>query len=379
LWLILISAVTNSTTYVEFQKVKDAFVDKVSSVASRIFKFIKTSVLYPFRLLGSKTFTIPGLLYRLPQAIRDKINGSPTWATDLFCTKGYHQFTYHNLSAQEAKTHLVYAAATSAIHKNEMRWMEPYGYTRMDLSGIELGLEKKEGVFFDRSCGLKFSLYEKDDDVIIVFGAVSSHHSQFSIHEWKEANWVGLKMQLAVVGDLIAGSPDLYKQANRAIKSLLAIDVMQDKKVTLCGQSLGGSIASYVSLRQSVKAYALNAVPLGAGLQKKVGEANLRNSEEYLTQISASGDYPSDVPTVFKVLDVVANAFGLRTPGNFGKRLRVPSLYSGIQATHSHILASMVAKADPSFTELCRNMASSDKTVMRKATKDLAIALHHIG
>ncbi len=371
----MVSSVNNSNVIAP-PTFREAFTNKVSSVVYPIFKAIKNSLMYPFRLLGSKTFTIPGLLIRLPKAIIDKIRGVPTWKTDLLCNKGYHQFTYHNLSQHEVKEYLVYAAATAAIHKNDGRWMSPFGYQPMSVDAIDLGLDKKDGVFFDPSIGLKFSLYEKEDKVIVIFGAVSSHHSQFSIHEKNKAAWLSVKMQMAVVGDIIAGRPSLYTSADKAIRKLASSDAMKNKKIVLCGQSLGGSIASYVSLRQGLTAFALNSVPLGAGLQKKIGDYKLQQAENYLTQISASGDYPSDVPRVFKVLDSIANAFGLRTPGNFGKRLRVPSLYSSISATHSYILGSMLVKANPDLSSICQDMASSNRQTSKSGTKAVAESLH---
>lgn len=334
--------------------------DKILNVAYKVLKAIQTVLSFPLRIVGSKSVSLAGMIRG--QSIKD-------------ATRGYQQFSYHSLTQEETKKHLVYASLAAAIHKNNSRWMEPFGYTPMQVGTFNTDLEKSGSVLFNRTTGLKITLYEKGDEVLIAFGALNSQASQFSDNERKKCSLLGNKMKLAAISNLLAGRPALYTNADYHMIELLKDPALQNKKITLCGQCLGGSIASYVALRQHIPAVCLNTFPLGAGLQQKIGTENLQNADKLVTHISSRGDFFSDLPVVVKALDATVNFLGIRTPGNFGKRMRVDSIYTSPSKNHSNILGAMIAKAQPELLIPCQNMISTNHDVAREALKTVVNGL----
>lgn len=309
---------------------------------------------FPTRLLGSKTFSIPGILLRLPKLLFDPSS---------FCQSGYHRFNHRHLSPNEAKDYIIYASAAAAVHGNNSAWLEPFHFTPVSAD--------KNGFYFDKETGLKAIVYEKDQELLITFGALGSQKSQFSESEAKLSQNLERKVQLSAFASLLGARPDLYEKADAFIETVKATPYFQNKKITLCGQCLGGSIASYVSLRQQIPSYCLNTFALGPGLQTKIGEKNLRAADRFVTHISVENDYFSEPRTFVRIVDLVLNTLGLRTAGHFGKRCIVGAIHQNSRVNHRDIYGCLVAAWKRELLPDCLRMNAKDHTEAKAAREQI--------
>lgn len=347
---------------------------------SPISKALHTVITYPLRLLGSKNFSIPGLLFRLPQIIYSHLSHTNTQSlyNDLFCPAGYHRFEKQTINQEEAKNYLPFASACATVHANNPAWVKSFGYTPVpceQFGQIGTDLEKKEFVFFDKSTGLKVVVLKKEDEFIVVFGALGSHNSQFSKEENSNSKSIQRSVITHAIGSLVGTRPELYKKAEKFISELTQSELCKNKKMTLCGQCLGGSVASYVSLRLEIPAICLNTFPLGPGLQRKIDTEKLQNADKWLTHVSANNDYFSDLPKFVLITDLFLSSLGLRTAGNFGKKLVVDSIFSNPFENHNCIYGALAAKWRPDFTSLCLNMMAKNREQASCAKEQLLQAV----
>ena len=246
---------------------------------------------------------------------------------------------------------------------------------------VGVGLQSKDSVLFDPDTGLKIAIYQKGVDVIVTFGAAGYHASQFKKNEEEKAEAVKDKIIKSAVANLFGMRPALYTKADKFVKALLDSDQFKDKRVAVVGQSVGGTIASYVSLRQQIPGFALNAIPLGCGLQTKIGERNLRNADQFLTHIISKGDIFSDLPVIVGVVDAVVSSLGFRMPGNFGTKHHIPSIYKSIMDNHTFVIGSLIAQAFPKEKEIqkkCFDIASEDAKTKRAAKNFIAMNLEKL-
>jgi len=80
---------------------------------------------------------------------------------------------------------------------------------------------------------------------------------------------------------------------------------------------------------------------LGAGLQYDIGTSALNCADEFITHISAKGDFVSDLYKVHFV-DFILQMALLRSPGNFGKRFTIPTAYKKSIETHEYPFGSLM-------------------------------------
>ncbi len=322
---------------------------KIGEIAKMALKCIAKIILFPLRYFGGKTWSLPGLILRFPcVTIRHLFfkNLSNTYMEDLF-GKGYQRFGQHTLSPDEAKPYLKYVCAVAAVHSCQPEWIEPFGYKTISPNTVVkksidfLGdLEAHKFCFFDPKTGLKISLFEKENQVIVAFGALSSGASE--IEGVAKQKKMERTLLASGIVNITGGTSFLYEEADRFFTQLKTLPSLKDKKITVSGQCLGGSIASFLSLKHQVTGVCVNSLPLGAGLQRQIGVKKLMCADKYLTHISAKGDYMSHLPTSVGVVDAVANFIGLKTPGNFGRKFLIPTAYKKASDTHYFILGSMM-------------------------------------
>lgn len=271
----------------------------------------------------------------------------------------YH-FEMEKLTPEQTMPHLRYMSQAGYAHTPKRDLIEPFGYEPVDPESIGLNLSdlpgkveilegsvtnnktkettKTEKCFVDRNTGLKIivSVNPETKEIVLSFGDMNS-----LIPELKKDSRKAQRLhQQAVLGNF-GGISELYKQAD-AVASKIVDAMLQDPEykdftVKLVGQSLGGSLAQFVGLRNGIESMCYNAVPLGSGHQELIGDEKLKQADQIITHLSAETDYASD-PQGIGTLDFLLSASGVRTPGNFGKRGSIPTAYPGMtemQKTHA--------------------------------------------
>ena len=302
---------------------------KISQIAKKIFAFIQTLFLFPLRYFGSKTWSIPGLLYRIA-------SGKPI----SFKEKGYH-FEYENLSSPIE--YLPHASMTHYAHKTEADWIAPFGYKPVHPTNLNLQdpeVESRELCFFNPQTGLKVILAEKEDKIAVIFGALSSSNHELQNNPKQNAK-IQKNLQAACVFNIAGTVPAIYQEAFSFSAKLLHHSYFQNKQITFVGSSFGGSLAAFVALKHERPAVCINGLQLGAGLQQEIGDKTLEKADKYITHIFMNNDYLND-PPLLSTIDKIFSRAGIRMPGNFGKRYKISTPYKSYKQIHSFIFGSFI-------------------------------------
>lgn len=328
----MLSIITTSTHSPYLQPFKEQclrVIEKIAAIAKAIFRYF-----------GSKTWSLPGLCFRLPYlTIKHLLSPSDSLSKKLFGS-GYTRFGQKTLSAEQLSTYLPYVFSnTAAINYKDKEWLAGSGAIRFDLSSLQLKgtlpgqLQAGKNNFFDEQSGLRISLFKKGTEVIVVFDARPVGNL---------GKYTNSRRNRAIADNFMGLVPDLHKQAVDAIEVLLPSLAVHTNNITLCGQCLGGSIASYVGLKKQLKAICLNSLPLGVGLQQDVNDS-LTEADRYVTHISTETDRVSHLHWIIGALDAMVNFLGIRTPGNFGKKYVIPTAYAPYSSdTHEFFAGSVM-------------------------------------
>lgn len=347
----------------------------VQSVALAVFQSIAYCVTFPLRYMGSKTWSLPGVVLRTPYVLFKKALGllppTTTVKDEIFCSK-HRQSTPTMLSVEEAQKHLPFLAAAGFAHSsNADTWVKPLGYTPIvpkDLNIQDAHVETREACFFDPQSGLKIVLAQKEDTVLIAFGTIGAYisetpdqakyHKKMSRHMNIQAikNWAGIDIAIA-------------DQAAAFFEKLTATPALKDKKIIFVGHCFGGMLAQFLSLKYRKKSYCYNCLHLGPGLQWKLGDKALENAEDYVTQVFAKGDFLHDVRGR-TLVDRGLSLLGLRTRGHFGKRYFVPSHCTKTQDIHSYIIGSVMQHMGLHNRTVPSTMTSEELAVFNASTQD---------
>lgn len=319
---------------------------KVAMVANRCFSTIYLILSFPLRYFGSKSCSIFTPLLSIPRMIQrlwSRKKDSPS----LF-PKSHYQYTpERELKAKESSYFFKYQAACCGVHKSDPHWIQPFyqkvitpAELALDLSSIRGHIQGKEHVFFDPTTGLKAMISFEGEEAIIAFGAIGAGSSELSCQ--KEKSDLDRKLHLISFSNLMGCKPFIYKQAEEFFKKIIQSPQLNNKKVVLTGQCFGASIASYIGLRQSVQTICFNSLALGVGLQWAIGDDKLRKAHHCITHLSVKNDWASDCRWMSPI-DYALNLIGVRTPGIFGRRFRIPSAYRSFNETHRYVLGSLMS------------------------------------
>jgi hypothetical protein len=310
---------------------------KVYQVFKIFLNIVKGIVSFPIRYLGSKTWSLPGLIIKIPFSL---FKNQP-----FFDKKSYHYGTQKKLTAIELKPYLKYAATSAASFKNDPKWLEGlninfhcFSLNEIDLKNIPGKIIIQNAVLFDPDSGLKVLVAENENEVIVSFGARDSLSTEIDIKCQKQIK--DDQFNTAAL-NLLGANSAIYEQASAVITALQKSEKLKNKQWVLVGQSFGGGLAQYVGIKKQIRTVCFNSIALGAGLQKNLGDSLLAQSDEFITHISAENDILSDFPFI-NVIDRFFSLIGIRTPGNFGQRFSIPSAYSSIKGTHNYILGSIM-------------------------------------
>lgn len=315
-------------------------IGRIYSCCKEIFLKIKNVICFPLRYLGSKTWSLPGIVMRLPAVLLFGWH-KPTSLSEQLFGKGYN---YHSeeLTPEETKPFLRNACIASSIavasnakmpRRMEEEWLDPYGLQilspelmSIDLARLSGSIEVNDKRFLDRNSGLKMVIVINNDEAIVTFGAAGAAQNEF-VNAKDNPSWIKLEKHIwngVIWPNLFGASPAIYKQAEELYVAIKDHPALQGKKVTLAGHCLGGSLASYIGIKHQVPVNGFNTLAFGAGIQKEIGDDKLRQADNYVTHISISKDFISDCPNS-PAIDRMINLLGIRTPGNFGKHFTVPA------------------------------------------------------
>lgn len=293
------------------------------------------------RYCGSKTWSICGLAARLGKA---KNEPDADKAKEILYGKGYH-FS-HQKVLTPAKTHKYVrnAFAASTLQRDcDTELNRRYHLTVVDprTLGIDFRmipgrLEANNRRIFDPHSAVKVMIFTTPDEVLFSFGAVGSLRPEFSDNQlWQRVTLEARTWTVTIIGNLVGRIPPFYDQGEKLFFAVKDHPLFQGKRVTLIGHSMGGSLACYIGLRNQIQVQAFNSLALGAGLQQVIGDDTLKQAEDVIKHISIRGDAASDFPGIV-FIDRVLSHIGLRTPGNFGRRVVAPSAYHPLDMAKTH-------------------------------------------
>lgn len=315
----------------------DDIVEKVCCFANDLFDLMREAFYMPFCILGSKHFSILGVLARLPQCIYEAINKRSLegFAKRLFSLdSNYSYFAEREASKKEVKDVLGFAAISSYIQNDNLSWITPFGYKECniaefcpDIASVSSDFEIVKGCLISRATGLKIRLLKTTQGYCVTFGALSSliktldsnsivHHAALCIDTGKQAvlNTVGIRAKI-------------YKTAEKAFQCLLASKKLKGANIQLTGNCFGACLASYLGIKFEKKAVCFNTLALGVALQADLGEEKLNKASDFVTNFIGKTDFIADLPLPFTLFDYVTNTIGIKTAGIFGQKFYVKSPY----------------------------------------------------
>jgi hypothetical protein len=129
-------------------------------------------------------------------------------------------------------------------------------------------------------------------------------------------------------------TPKSYSQASRLTTMVashleeLNKQMPEDRKLTLSlsGHSMGGAMATYAALRNGVPATVINPLRLGIGTRAKVGERNIKNAPNLVTEVVVQGDWVADSKHAKHIYNRKARLISGGSPSDgIGRRFMVPA------------------------------------------------------
>lgn len=351
------------------------FAKKVIQIAIESKAKTSTAILEGINLSPHFTVEQKAELSKITQKIAVE-NGQPEGEFKQI-KKGGQDYSWVELTREEASKRVRYAAAAScAIRgenlnallyaddrvgvifkkvKPEDRFMYEHRLQELSKDGALVDINdelKSEGTlsdikvnsdldnvpgYYDPTTGLKFVILSESgsNNLTISFGPALSEIDKTN----KDLNSNFNKTQLKVSATQLLGAeiPDAYKQAAKIVEKIK--EKYPDKNVILTGYCFGGSLAQYAGLKHGVETHCFNGLPLGAALQKDIGDEKLNKADELVTQVSVRNEWASDMHGI-GYIDRFLMTLGFKTPANFGKRYVIPPAQSGYSSHERHMKIS---------------------------------------
>lgn len=321
--------------------------ERVGNSASQSWSHIKQAVCFPLRYLGSKTWSVPGLIAKAPILLLEKTcsTNSAHPHAPLF-SSGYH-YQPQPASLEISQKYLSDAYIAAAVYDCDCSHFDRLGLTllnpqelNINLSQLPGNIEANDKRFVDLTTGFKMMIVEYANEIIMAFGALASAPRELADVPEDE---IALRNKLwvsVVIAELAGLTPILYEQAEAMFLEIQKHERISVKQIRLVGHSMGASQASFIGLRNQIKASCFNSLALGPSLQKAIGADRLRAADQYITHLSVHGDFFSDPPCM-TLLDRFIGLVGLRTPGNFGNHFRIPSTLQSQSEIHNNFVGAI--------------------------------------
>lgn len=317
----------------------ELWVNKIAVAVINTLSYLSSCVT---RYIGSKSFSIWGVSYRLCSHIAHKIfDSSYNKSLDKALFFDHYQFLHTPATKKKAKSFIEASSCCTFVQSSDKKWVEKLELNVIDPKSLDLqmdGIKCCDGYILDVESGLKIALCEKNGKVYISYSAKrAAYPGAESLNESKD--YIAVENS-AIVSNLVGGKPARYLRGIVITKALLNSSFMQGKQVHLTGQCFGGSVAQAAALTFGVKATLFNTFAMGAGIQQLVGDKNILKAKKLITHVSAKSDYVSQ-PWYIKPFDYTLGFLGIRTAGNFGKKFSIPTAYTDTAETHKYFLGSL--------------------------------------
>lgn len=321
-----------------------------------------------FQYFGSKILSLPQVIF-----------GRIFSLFGLQSRKKITDYQWSFLSEEKSIKHLknnLYRYIMAAVPKSQKEaWISPFTFKISDLSSLNLNLSEIKGSieinnnsFVDYTTGLNATIASSpnNNELLVGFGAADSliHHPNFPLER-------EFKLLCGAAFGFIGGKPLIYEQADKLIAALK--EKFPEKKIILSGTCLGGSLAQYAALKNDVKAYCINSLALGPRLQAEISDENLKKAQKNIRHITIENDLFDDRPWITQIDRIVNFLFDLCTPGNFGKRFRIPCLYNSMLYDHNYPLDSFIKVLNPAHT-----VQANNKIKRRKALEVYSECIHEL-
>lgn len=255
---------------------------------------------------------------------------------------GYQRFDFIPISKSEALDFHKYLKAYMTVYSDDAMWLNGTDYEVFVPPTIPEGMEKRSFSLLDPKSAIKVSLLRNKTHLVFAFGGCRAVH-KLSPTLLARFFTQG-KMISTFVLNLLGFKPYAYERANQIFLELLVEatrGLPGDTKVELVGTCLSASLVSYIGLKNHVRSYCINALPIGAGIQQQLGDTALESANTWITHIQVEGDIVADCPHYIGKIDALLEKLGLRTPGNFGKKYRMPGAYENKLKAHNFAMGSL--------------------------------------
>jgi hypothetical protein len=334
-----------------FTSIPQKIISSITDLLRKITDIFHQAIVFPTRYFGSKSGTIT------LQGCQLKIGAK----------EGYH-LVLTPLSKQETRSYVRYAATTAAVVENDDAWTTPFGYTCLSPLALSINpsllppnIQATNECFFDRSNGLKVTLFHNpnNNEIVICFGAIGS--STHELGSTKENSWLICKQYTQMFFSGIGAKMSIFEEARQLSKAI--INACPTRNVKLVGMCMGGALAQYVGLQTETKAICFNSLAIGAGLQQAIGDGKLALADRYITHISCKEDWASGEHKFLTLIDRLFCAIGIRTPGNFGHHYSIPSApeYKTMYQIHTYLFGSVASHLGYHYRTLPSEMSVVDR------------------
>lgn len=244
------------------------------------------------------------------------------------------------LSKSDARRWFPYVGASCTSFNNDELWIREFGLSllspnQQSISSSSPTLKAHDKCFFDRNSGLKISLVEGKEEIIVAFGAMGSAKTEVPLDQADAATEI---QKNAAQSNLLGYSCDIYEQAAKFVAELSKMERFHNKKIVLCGQSLGGSLAQYAALKTQFTSYCFNPIPLGSAQIARLDKKQVVQNKT-ITVISVEGDYATALAE-HRVTQLAG--WIIATPKLYGNKMSIPSAYSDLIETHSYFMGSFM-------------------------------------
>jgi hypothetical protein len=292
------------------------------------------------RYCGSKSWSIPGVIAK---SLSHFFSGcEKKGSTEPLLVNEYKFQFERRLTQQEVLDNLPLASLAVASHCSQDKYSKDLGFnlvSPLDLNRKDPSFDAYESCYFNEKTGVKIVIFEKENEIVIGFGAKDSLPGP--INDEERIKEIKSHQVSVIKNNLIGLNEEAYGQTQAFIEKLLGDRRFDKKKITLVGSCFGGSFAQYIGLKLKIRAVCFNSLQMGAGLQAEIGEKNIQEAKFFVKHIGVEKDFLND-SRLLKSLDLFVSSLGLKTPGNFGESFSVPSAYTTSKGTHSYFLGSMM-------------------------------------
>ena len=256
-----------------------------------------------------------------------------------------YEFSFKKtLSKEETAAYLPHAAAIAHVFTgNAEEFVLPLDWKPIaaeELAFSDPDLKSIGHAYWDKKTGLKMGLVEKGDEILIAFPGLPSS-SESKHHKGSKDYLSMIRRDSSKPLNLLGYSPPCFSQAEKAVRSILALDRFKGKKISLVGQCWGGAVASYLALKLNLPAVSFNTLQLGVGLQAEIGDEALKRADQLITHVCVKGDFLTTLKSV-EIVDRILSFLHIRTPGNFGQKVLIPSAYPSYSKSHAFVLGSLM-------------------------------------